>query len=302
MKYLIIAAATCAAQPALAFDRMLLGDCQAGFERLADLIDPDDATTSVRSRSITATFDGWCKIDGRAPGFEDFEFETLIWRADDTSRWTVEGIPPLGLQFRVTGLDPDTMQNSASSARPLVTLEATLRQDPNAGQVIVERATMFNDAGDEITVSAVFDRMFLSSPSMMQVSVGSMAFKAGLFSMSLDGTHENPFGFNVSANVNGVENIQQEKAFGLVSRLPEGVIDDASRSELSAFAGDLPGPVGTLEIVVGSERGLGLMQVGMSAYQSVVSIIDDEAEMELDILLDGLTVSADWTPQNGPSD
>ena len=302
MKNLIFAATIFAAQPALAFDRMLLNDCLTSFENLAELIDPGNTDTPSQLRSIRATFDGWCEINGDSPGFEDATFDRLTWRTDDTALWTQQGIPPMGLELRITGLDPDTMQNSAASNRPPVSIEGTIRQDPAAGQLIIEHASMENDAGDSMTASAVFERVFLSSPSMMQVSAGSAAFKAGLVSMTLDGTYENPFGFNVSVEVDGDENVLQAEAFQGISRLPTGMVNDAARAELMAFAGDLPGPVGTLEVGLASERGLGLMQVGMSMYNSFASVLNDDAEVELDVLFDGVTISADWSPRDTQAD
>ena len=302
MKFLFVVAAICVAQPAMAFDRMLLGDCQATFERLSDLVAPDDAKNLIRLRSIDATFDGWCKIDGAAPGFENAKFETLIWRTEDTSRWIIEEIPPLALQLRITGLDPDTMQGSRTTNRPIVNVDATLRQNPDAGQLIVESLAMSNEAGDNATFSGVFDRVFLSSPSMMQVSLGSAVFKAGLVSVTLDGTYENPFGANLTATVNGEEQVRDEQIFGWISKMPEGVIDDASRAELMAFARGIPGPVGTLEVIIGSERGLGLMQVGMSIFQSIETFDVDDWDCALDLMLDGLTVSAGWSPRDGQID
>ncbi len=307
MRYLFVAAMMCAAQPAAAFDRMLLSDCQASFERLAELVDPASAETKVRLRSISATFDGWCKIDGGAPGFDDVEFDTFIWRSEETSRWVNDEIPPLGLQLRITGLDPDSMEDSPPTNRPPVTVDATLRQDPAAGQVILEQVVMANDAGDRVTLSGVFDRVFLSSPSMMQVSVGSAVFKAGLMSLTLDGTHRNPFGAEFSGSFNVDGNLREGDVFSTISSLPDGVIDDASRAELTAFAEDLPKPVGTLDIVVGSERGLGLMQVGAAMYNLATYAAGDSTSgnsggRELGILFDGITVSADWAPRDGQTD
>jgi len=232
MKFTLAAALLCFAQPAIAFDRMLLGDCQSSFEQLAELISPDDEKTPRMTGSISATFDGWCKITGGASGFEDANFETLSWRTDDTDRWTGQGIPPLALELNVTGLNPDQMQASSATHRPPVSVEVTLRQHADAGQLILESARMYNDLGDSMVVSGVFERVFLSSPSMMQVSVGAATFKAGLFLMTLDGTHENPFGFGIDADLIGDDEAQQGAAFEVLSGLPEGVMDDESRAEL----------------------------------------------------------------------
>ena len=84
----------------------------------------------------------------------------------------------------------------------------------------------------------------------------------------------------------------------MLSAIPDGVIDDASRAELMAFAADLPKPVGKLETSVSSERGLGLMQVAMSMVSAVESAMaeNDGRGNMMEILLDGLTITADWTP------
>lgn len=74
-------------------------------------------------------------------------------------------------------------------------------------------------------------------------------------------------------------------------------MDNASRAEMMAFAADLPNPIGTLEVSVASERGLGLMQVGSAMYSAFSAVMDDDAiSNETDIMFDGLSVDVDWTP------
>lgn len=298
MKVLVTAGLLFAtAMPAAAFERMMRNDCRAAIEQLSELMsDPRDKTRSL-VEATRVTPQGWCEIRGNARGLEDVDFNTFEWRAEGITRWTRDGIPPLALELRVTGLDPDVMQNSVSSGRPPVDVTVLLRQIPDAGQVIVERAVMENNAGDSLSVSGVFERLFLSSPSMMQVSVGSAAFKAGLMSLTLDGTHENPFGFKASFSMNGVAQGQRETAFEMLSNLPDGLINDQSRAELTAFAGDLPKPIGTLEILINSERGLGIMQVGVAAAMSGLAMLnEDEGSDQLEVLFDGVTIDGNWTP------
>ncbi len=290
------------ALPATAFERMLRSDCQVAFEKLDTLLslagdDYDQDAVARRSQSIRVTPQGWCQIRGGDQGWEDLDVDTLEWRAEGITRWTRDGIPPLAIELRLTGLEPDGMQNSAATNRPPVSVYALLRQIPDAGQVIVERAVMENDAGDSLAVSGVFERMFMSSPSMMQVSVGAARFKAGLFSLTLEGTHENPFGFNAEAEIHGEQHTQSEVAFDLISSLPDGFINDESRAELTAFSGDLPNPVGTLEVSVASERGLGIMQVAMSLASGALTIMDENGpDNATEILFDGMTLGANWTP------
>jgi hypothetical protein len=296
VKCLVLAAIVAVtALPVAAFDRMTRATCQASFERLTELTKPSDPTSPSELRFITVTTDKWCQITAGDPGFEAVPFTELEWRMDGTRLWTEDAVPPLGLRVRVRGLDPDEMQGGVSTDRPMVSVDVTLRQEPAAGQVIVERAVMSNDAGDSLSVSGVFERVFLSSPAVMQVSMGSATFKAGLVSMTLEGTHENPFGFYIE--MRGVPQAQRDAAFDLISKLPDGLISDASRAEITGFAGDLPKPVGILEVAVVSERGLGLMQIGSSFLASALTIIeDDEMSNELEILFDGLLINADWSP------
>ena len=298
MKYLVPAALIAlTAIPVSAFERMMRSDCQVGFEKLADIMQPDDPDTAAMSNSIRVTPQGWCEMRGGSAGWESAAFDTFEWRVEGITRWTRDGIPPLALEIRMTGLDPDEMQGNSHTGRPNVDVEVLLRQLPDAGMIVIERAVMDNNAGDSMTVSGVFERVFLSSPSMMQVSMGSAAFKAGLMSMTLEGTHENPFGFGVDVEMQGVPQAQRDAAFDVVSKLPNGVVDSASRVELTAFSGDLPKPVGTLEVSVASEGGLGLMQVGMWAYNSFEAVMNDDADGSgLEILLHGITVEADWAP------
>lgn len=300
MKHLISAAfLVLSAIPATAFERMLRSDCQVAFEKFDTLISMGGGNDTVaqRSRSIRVTPQGWCQMRGGDQGWEDADFDALEWRAEGITRWTRDGIPPLAIEVRVTGLDPDNMQGGMNTNRPPVSVYALLRQLPATGQVIVERAVMENNAGDSLAVSGVFERMFMTSPSMMQVSVGAATFKAGLMLLKLDGTHENPFGFGIDVEMQSVPQAQRDAAFKTISRLPDGYINDESRAELTAFFGDLPNPIGTLEISLASERGLGLMQIAMSAASGALTILDEEYDSNAtEILLDGLSLSANWTP------
>lgn len=287
------------ATPSFAFDRMDRSSCRDSYEKFAEMIGTNAAERDRRVQSIGVSPDSWCQIRSGAPGFEDENFETVEWRTENTDMWTDQGIPPLSLQLRIAGLDPDVMQGNSNTLRPDVNVEATLRQIEGAGIVTVERAVMENNAGDRITFSGAFERMFLSSPSMVQVSMGSATFKAGLFTMTLSGRHENPFGFNTSVEMSGSSNAQFDAAFGLISGLPAGVIDDSSRAELTAFAADLPKPIGELEVSIASEQGLGIMQVGVAAAMTGASLFtSDSGRNQMEAMLDGVTVSVDWAPDD----
>jgi hypothetical protein len=286
-----------AALPVAAQERMTRTSCQETYQRAADLVSPNDANVGLQVQLLRVTPDGWCQFRGGDPGFDDVPFSTFEWRMENSARWTRDGIPPLAIDVRIDDFDPEDARSSRPFGAPPLDVAATLRQDPDEGIVILERVVISNDFGDILIVSGVFERVFLSSPSMMQVSMGSATFKAGLVSMTLDGTHENPFGFHGNIEVSGTPRTQSEAAFDGISSLPDGLMDDASRAELMAYAADLPGPVGTLEVSVASERGLGLMQIGSAVYSGFTSVVDGGAiSNEMEIMFDGLSVTANWSP------
>lgn len=293
---------TVAAWPAAAEERMTRTKCQQAFQRLANMVDSSDPNIPLQTQFVRVTDDAWCQFRTSDPGFEDVPFEEIDWRLEDSARWIDQGIPPLAVQVRIRGIDPQELQEGGPVGRPKLDLEATLRQEPDAGLVIVERIDISNAEGDRIALSGVFERVFLSSPSMMQVSLGSATFKAGLATMTLVGTYENPFGLNASVQVTGSDEAQSEAIFKGLTAMPEGVIDSSSRAELMAYAADLPRPIGTLEVQMASERGLGMMQIGAAMYSTFVSIMEDDDDAsariarEMEIMFDGMRITADWTP------
>ena len=300
MKTILTIAVFLATTQVSAFGRMTMSDCTQSWEVFNLLMNEGDRDDPRLGASVRVTAQGWCAVRGSDPAFARSRFDEMEWRAEEISRFVEDGLPPLALEFRVTGLDPDEMAaGGISTNRPPLTFAATLRQIPAAGQVIVERAELSSDAGDVIAGTMVFERLFLSSKSMMQVSIGSVAYKAGLFEMSLSGEYENPFGFNGKLAMRGSPEAQRRAAFDLISQLPDGFVDDASRAELTGFAGELPRPQGSLDLALDSETGFGLVKVGTFAALGWVDTVENGG---LDVLLDGMTLGADWSPTTGQTD
>jgi hypothetical protein len=135
---------------------------------LAELRDP---ASPLELRFIYVSTDRWCQITAVDPWFETAPFTELEWRMDATQLWTEDAIPPLGLQVRVRGLDPDDMQGRVNTDHPMVSVDVTLRQEPAAGQVIVERAVMRNDAGDSLAICPIHSAPWssLSCPNVGSV-------------------------------------------------------------------------------------------------------------------------------------
>lgn len=301
MKFALPLAALLAAPAAAAFawDRMNLADCQASVQRVAGMVSSRDPSVprafATAIENLTVSGQGVCQIDVRnIPGME--AVDGLAWRAERIDDWIEDGIPPRALDLRVFGFDPGRTQARGPSGRPPLAIEATLRQEPDASLLILERFEVFNGVGDKLVISGVMERVILSSTSMMQVSLGAATFKAGLVSMTLDGDVENPFSFNFDVNVQGGPQAGRQSVMGIISLLPDSLIDDSSRAELTDFAEDLPKPAGRLEVSVASDRGLGMLQVGMGVISSMDS--DGESGMAdaFDGLFDGLSAQATWTP------
>jgi len=269
--------------PASAFERMTNASCASAINAIAP---PEIWQEDLPAISLTS--DGWCRMSGRSGGRSDAGYDTLDWRAEQGS-----GDIPLALELRVAGMDPDEMQGGPATTRPMLQLTGTLRQVPEAGQLLVERMELRNDAGDRIAGSLVFERVMLSSRSAAQMSLGSGVLKGALFEVEFGGLHENPFGLGLKAELRGSSNALSEAVFSVLSALPEGVMSDASRAELTAFAGDLPRPEGRLEMSLAAERGLGVMQVAAGMNRLAFGLEDTDG---LEVLLDGIRIGADWTP------
>lgn len=305
MKTALSCLAILASTPVAAFDTMTPSMCRDSFDTAVQMAGADGTEARRIGTAIFATLDGWCRVSASALGLQDAVFTTLDWRSDATARWTEDAIPPLAVQLRIKGIDPDRLQDSAPTDRPDLSAQATLRQDPAGGQLILERAVLRNGAGDEVALSGVIDRVFLSSAAMLQVSVGSAALRAGILTMTLEGTYENPFGVMVDMDMQGDVEARRRAVFDGLSRLPEGVMDAAARAELMAYAGDLPAPAGTLEVSFASERGLGFMQLGASAAMTLSNLMaetPDADRRQMGLLLDGVTLDADWTPATQVAD
>jgi len=284
-----------AAVPAHAWDRMQRSECQQSLHRVANMIPSSDpAVERAFERAIAnliVTPQGICQFDARnIPGME--MMDGIAWRAEGIKGWIDNGIPPIALDVRVLGLNP----SGSRSGRPPLRVEATLRQEPDASLLILERLEAFNGAGDRFVISGVMERVILSSTSMMQVSMGAATFKTGLMSMTLGGDVENPFSLDFDVQVKGNSESGRDGALGVISLLPDSFIDEESRAQLREFADDLPRPIGTLEVSVASDRGLGMLQMGAGMFSAMES--DDEGGMTemVDTLFDGLTAQATWSP------
>lgn len=299
----ILAGAVAAAPVASAAqDRMTRMGCQDGFLQFMQMLSAQPDLAHRQSRSVRVTPAGWCQARRSDPGFEEMEASQVIWRMQDPQRWLRDGIAPLALDVEITGLRTSHMRQGAARGHPDLNISARLRQLPDAGQVIVEQFVMDNGAGDALRMSGVIERVFLSSPAMMQVSMGSAAFKAGLFSLTLEGDYENPFAFGIDVQLVGDEAAQQAAAFEIINALPHGVFDAASRAELMAFAEDLPRPRGTLEVIAQAERPIGMLQLGAIAALTLPDAGRGSGMDRYNTLLDGVRVDVDWTPAEARAD
>jgi hypothetical protein len=154
--------------------------------------------------------------------------------------------------------------------------------------------------GNAIRAKAMLDGVDLSSPASMQASLGG----AALTRLSAQVTTRDLFETRVLPALAPMlmgdltdpeEMVRRQRVLAQVQigRLPTGIFPDPTQAELLELLGELPNPSGTLSLEVVAVQGGGLGLPRFSRF--VMSGLPDTPE-ELWPALDGVTVSANWAP------
>lgn len=282
------------AVPAAAYDRMQRSQCRDALAAGAAAIGLDQADIYAADRARhMVTPDGWCRLFGDDPMLGDAPFATLDWRAEAISRLIREKRPPAALQVRVRDwrVEPDDPLTRGARARPApLDAEISLRHQQDSRQLILENLRIGSDAGDELLLTAVFERVDFSSAAMAQVSLGSVALGRLNARATLNGWVENRVlpGLAIEGDPPAVRRMIRD---GL-DRLPGSLFDTEAEENLDAFLAALPAPRGTLELGLRSDSGM--MFSGLGALFIFGRSL--EADDPLAALLDGVRADVFWTP------
>lgn len=281
------------ASPAAAYDRMQLADCDNAWLAVLDVVTtsvaafgapmPPDERNVLREVRSELTEDGWCRLRKGVPGLENAEFETFDWQAEDIGRFIQDGDPPLALRMRLAGVE------NPGADRPPVDLNASLRQLPGTGQLLVEHLALADADGQVLTLSALLSGAFLETKASAASSLGGIALRQGEVTLYLTPDRIAALGAESGDDLGNFTTV--------VAAITNGADDQQlaapDRAALAALAQALPGATGTLQVGLRSSRGFSWLQMALAMSRAETL---DPAEVA-NFALSGLTLTADWQPK-----
>lgn len=273
------------AAPAAA-QQMTQGDCAAALATVSEMLRGTTGTELPPVRQ-TVTADGWCRVDASQPALDGAKFATLDWRADGIDAYVADQVPPTALAVRATGLHA-----MARPDGPLFDASLVLRQEPSARQLLVEELRVTSDMGDDLHLTAVFDRVDFSSWSMAQVSLGAMLLSRVNIRANLGAFAELGIWDGMSVEMRGDPETLRDSLRRRIEALPDTVLAPGAEDHIAALIADLPAPRGKLEIGLSADPGLGLVQFALYGRSLHTSL--DKAPVPL---LRGVTLDVIWDPE-----
>lgn len=271
---------------------MTAEQCALGWLGFASVT---DQSQDIRNASADVTADGWCRVDKSNTVLTSKDFETMEWRA----RGVVEAIAnqgaPLSLELRSTGIDPVDgfgLVPPEGMDLPLVSLSMHLSRSPQDRTFSIHNVTTDFGALGQLTFQMQGGGIDLTSLKTMQIGLGGMRVYSAQITLQTAGSMGGdlapalaPFAFT-------------EEARTIIDALPVGAIDDNSRAALATFAktgGAIPG---SLTLTAQSDAGLGVLQITGALIQiDQGNQSDPDYAAGLEILLDGVTLTASWMPE-----
>ena len=200
------------------------------------------------------------------------DFEEVRWRADRLDDFANGRGLPSGLQLRLTGGD-------AGPSDAISYIALTLRHLPDEGLLFVEQLDPGHPNDRPIAVTAVLGGAYFRD-------IGSAMMAAGGLNLQ-----------KLSATVETTPELMTEFAPDLTTSMLEsailglsfGQLDRVDRRAASDFAAALPDATGLLVVELTSERGLGMIQIGMAGTKEGAEVVS--------FALSGATVGVGWTPK-----
>ena len=280
--------------------------CDGSWERLVALTD-GALWGEARGRA-----DGWCEVwDARLPwpgGRLAFAADALRWRGEGLDRVAAGTGLPHRLEVEVEGLRMLQQTGDATldwllaaqGARSGIDGRLAAEWDASARTLRVAEASADFPGRSAVAASATLAGLDLSTLGAAQASLGSVALVALEAEVVTDGLFESylllPLGGGLLA---GAEDPRaafkalQARGVAEAERLPPAIFADGAPAELAEFVRDLPDPSGTLRVTLAAPDGAGL---GAPRFARFALGGAPQAPEELWPALDGLTITADWTP------
>lgn len=273
------------ATPVAADMRVTQTTCQDSWLRVVELAfdfvpdtfaseDEDEQRSALEEVGVSMTPDGWCLIQPAAEAaLSGTDLQEVSWRADGLEMFINDTGLPRRFELRLQGPGAST-GNSAFSY-----VHLALQHVPDEGLLLVQRLDLGHRNDTPIALTAVIGGAYYRDIGSAMMSFGGMTI------------HQ------MAATVDVTPALIAELAPDLTTRLLENIVqglsfaqlDRPDRREVLDFAADLPDATGTLTVDYASERGFGLIQLGVAQTK--------EGAEAVSFALSGARVGVDWNPE-----
>ena len=225
--------------------------------------------------------------------------------------WIADGSGlPEGLEIAVEGLrlvvqtgDAQMDWLFAAQARPNgIDGEASLSWDKGAKVLRLEALSLDFPGENLVEASATVERVDLSSPGAVQMSLTGFALTEADLKVTTHGLFEwyalmalGPMLLPPEGNMEaGAEEVRRDLR-GVVAELPDQMFAPESKAALVALIGELPNPSGDLTVRLRAEPGIGPSRVAGYAVTGVPATMTEAAP-----LFQGVVVDVGWTHADAP--
>jgi hypothetical protein len=293
--------------------------CGAVWFRLV----PDAMGVPVHGE-VSETADGWCEVrDASLGGGHDFgavfRAELIRWRAPGLVRFLqalrVSVAPPapppasFDLEFEGARMGIVTGEPGYDWIVDTQTVPTRFRGDlavvwdPSRAELDA-RLDLDFQGDNAIWIEATVDQTDLSSIAALQGTLGRAGLTRLWGEVTTQGLFEGfalpalaPVLLDGTADPDLVVEANRILAAQAIRDLPPAIFSNPTKADLLELLAELPNPSGILTFEVGAEEGPGLGLPRFSRF--LISGLPDSPE-GLWAALDGITVTADWTPLPRP--
>lgn len=278
--------------------------CAALWARLGALAGP------ALSGEVAASPDGWCEARDVRLGETGGAgvagaAEQLRWRGEGLDALAAGTGLPTAVEVEVEGLRTVPMSGDAAfdwllaaqGARGGVDGRLSAAWDARTGEARLATLDLDFPGRSAVRASATVTGLDLTSLAAAQVSLGGAGLTALSAEVVTDGLFETYLllpigGWALEGSDDPEKTARGLKALLLadIARLPPAIFPDPTRAEAAAFVATLPNPLGTLDLRLAAEPGLGPSRFARFALTGQPTLA------ELWPALDGVTVEVAWEP------
>lgn len=232
-----------------------------------------------------------------------FRGSALGWIADGST--LPEGLEVVVEGLRMVVLTGDAQMDwlFAAQARPNgIDGSAALSWDKGAKVLRLEGLTLDFPGDNLVEASATVERVDLSSPGAVQMSLTGFALTEADLNVTTHGLFEwyalmalGPMLLPPEGDMEaGAEEVRRDLR-GAVAELPDQMFAPESKAALVALIGELPNPSGDLTVRLRAEPGIGPSRVAGYAVTGVPTTMTEAAP-----LFQGVTLDVGWTHADAP--